>query len=204
MACPRSSSCFWDALLGEICFPAACDHGAIAHYDGTVWSTTLLDTPEFVRGMFGTAAPDQARQLWLWRSDHIASTIDYHLLKPALELVPVLDDGHVGAPIFTRSVNGLPAKGTAAPQCERISGSAVSPSAAWFSDGCFVYRWNGTELARMPTAVEGIPPGDTNGVWAESAENAWVVGTSVPYQGPDLPDTGFAAYRRRASSVVAP
>ncbi len=164
-------------MMGASCFFGACD-SLLARYDGASWSVAKVDDPQIVTGMFGTRDPAQPRQLWLESMD--PSTGDR-----SLRLVPVSSDGGLGPPVLDRKLDG----------CGSLVGSAVGPAAAWLSDGCLVHRWNGTTLDVTPIAVGGEPPGRVNAVWAGSADDAWVVGTSLPYEGPDLPELGFAARR---------
>lgn len=172
-------------VVGSACTFGSCEN-LVARYDGASWTVTRLDEPKLVTGMFGTRDPAQPRQLWLELMDPFSA-------ERAIRLVPLASDGSLGSPIVERSIAG----------CGSLVGSAAGPGAAWLSDGCLVHRWNGTSLDVIPIAVGGEPPGRVNALWAASAEEAWVTGTSLPYKGPNLPELGFAA-RRKAADGGAP
>lgn len=164
-------------LSGMTCSFGSCT-GLLAHYDGASWSLTVLEDPMIVTGMFGTRAPGQPKHLWLEVAD--ASTG-----ARSIRLVPVSSDGGLGVPVLERAVSG----------CGAFMGSAAAPGAAWLSDGCLVHRWNGSTLEVTPIAVGGEPPGRVNALWAGGADEAWVVGSSLPYKGPKFLELGFAARR---------
>ncbi len=72
--------------------------GAIAHYDGTGWSVTVLDDSQPVLEMYGTTpstptAPAVARP----RLQSYGEACEPRTLR----LVPVGDDGSIGAPSTT-------------------------------------------------------------------------------------------------------
>ena len=149
--------------------------GALAHYDGATWSITILDTSESVSTIVGTTDPDQPRRLWLGLGHEVA-------------LVPVEADGGVGAPLHTQTVM------TDTYDCSHLVGAAISPALAWLSNGCLVYRWNGTALDVMPVSPNGIPSAYVKGIWAGKSGEAWIVGESLT-RGPNAPKTGFTARR---------
>jgi hypothetical protein len=175
-------------------------YGAIAHYDGSDWSVELLDRGQRVSAITGITKPDQTRQLWIWTG---LSRDDSGQTKSALRLHSAQADGGIGAPLFTQPLitdgTGVSSDGmTASMWCSRVVASVVSPSTGWFTNGCLVYRWNGTALEVVRTAIGGMPPGKVNGIWAGSADEAWIVGESIP-KGAGAPRAGFALRRTRAT-----
>ncbi|MDF2697831.1 MAG: hypothetical protein K0S65_6214 [Labilithrix sp.] len=174
-------------------------YGAMAHYDGSDWSVELLERGQRISAITGITAPDQTRQLWIWTG---LSREDPLPTKSALRLHSAQADGGIGTPLFTQPLitdgTGVSPEGTSAPMwCSRVVASVVSPSTGWFTNGCLVYRWNGTALEHVRTAIGGLPPGKVNGIWAASADDVWIVGESIP-KGTGAPPTGFALRRTRA------
>ncbi|MDF2694381.1 MAG: hypothetical protein K0S65_2764, partial [Labilithrix sp.] len=113
-----------------------------------------------------------------------------------VRLVPIHDDGTIGAPLFSREHRPWLSS-----TCSFFLGSVISPTAAWLSDGCLVYRWNGTTLESTPTAIAGEPPGRIDGIWAANADDAWIVGRSSQNAGlPRERWSGFAARRTKESA----
>lgn len=167
--------------------------GAIAHYDGTGWSVTVLDDSKPVLEMYGTAPSSRPRQLWLGLG---LQTYGEVCEPRTLRLVPIADDGSIGAPLhdehFERETN---------PTCGCLAGSVTSSSAAWFSDACLVYRWNGTDFEIVPTALGAIPTGRVDGIWAPNADEAWIVGQTLD-SSPVL--RGFAAKRSTSRNGTTP
>ncbi|MCW5837432.1 MAG: hypothetical protein KIS78_33880, partial [Labilithrix sp.] len=164
-------------VSGTACSFGSCTN-LVARYDGESWSTSTFEDPKIVTGMFGTRDLGQPKHLWL-------ELLDSATGARSVRLVPLSSDGGLGAPVVERALSG----------CGSFVGSAADPGAAWLSDGCLVHRWNGATLEVTPIAVGGEPPGRVNAVWAGSADDAWVVGASLPYQGPNVPELGFAARR---------
>ncbi|MDF2695597.1 MAG: hypothetical protein K0S65_3980, partial [Labilithrix sp.] len=110
----------------------------------------------------------------------------------SIQLVPVADDGGVGAPLVMQSLTISP-WGAA---CNHLSVSAASADKAWLSDGCLVRRWNGSAFETMPTSIQNVARGKVNAIWAANPEDGWIVGESSP-QGPGFPlHTGFAGQRK--------
>ncbi len=169
-------------VAGKVCPSSPCgasSEGAIAHFDGEAWSiTTVAETTELA-SFRGTPPSATTRQLW------------YMARSPAItwqtELAPVSSPGVVGAPIYTRGTSELPA-------CTSAIGQAASPTTGWFSDGLLLCRWTGTSMEAARTAVDGrVIVSNVRGIWADGADDAWVVGTAITR--PGLPSAGFAARR---------
>ncbi len=186
---------------GEECFPWMPEtyRGAIAHYDGADWSVEVLDYGRRVSAITGFTATSSAHQLWVWTG---FSREDALPTKSALALHAPQVDGSIGTPLFSQSLitdgTGVSDDGMSAPMwCSRIIGSIVSPNTSWFTNGCLVYRWNGTGLELVRSAIGGLPPGKVNGIWAASADDVWLVGESLP-KGAKTPPSGFALRRTRA------
>jgi hypothetical protein len=156
--------------------------GVLAHYDGTSWSVTVLGSSE-IASLHGTP-PGQPRQLWY----HVESQTPVQPISTYL--VPILDGDAVGAPIFT---NTMTTSG-----CSSRIGKAVTPSSGWFSNGLLVCQWSGTKLEPVTTALSGgAVITRVNGIWADRADDVWVVGTAAP-PNKNFPPTGFAILRTRA------
>lgn len=171
--------------------------GAIAHYDGQTWSiVSTLDKGQRVSAIQGTIAPDQSRRLWIWAG--IAGNPDN-----TVRLLPATKEGVVGSPLFTRTIRTDPGSyshlDTYAKGCTRIFGSVVSPTEAWFSDVCFVYRWDGSAFEVVPTPINGMPIGKLMGLWAASGEEAWVVGEYPRRSAPNALPMGFSVRRTRST-----
>ncbi len=170
-------------------------YGAIAHYDGQTWSmVATLDKAQRVSAMFGVAGPDSSRRLWVLSGTPSVSR------SSSLRLLPVAADGALGAAEFTRTIQidsppASPLKSVSS-GCSRLMGSVLSANEAWFSDVCFVYRWNGSSLDVVSTAINGLPLGHVMGIWGGSADQAWLVGEYARSSDPagTLP-LGFAAKR---------
>ena len=183
---------------GEECFHWMPEtyRGAIAHYDGTDWSVEVLDYGQRVSAITGFAATSSAHRLWVWTG---FSREDALPTKSALALHAPQVDGGIGVPLFSQSLltdgTGVSHDGMSAPMwCSRIVGSILSPNAAWFTNGCIVYRLNGTGLELVRSAIGGLPPGKVNGIWAASADDVWLVGESLP-KGAKTPASGLAMQR---------
>lgn len=180
---------------GRSCTALPCDpleaRSAIAHYDGSTWSMTTLDTTEPVRGIFGATGNDQSRQLWLWLGLPRAPGGVY--VGGSIRLVPISNDGSIGAPLY---VKDLPAanygKLKSCSNYYTIFGAATSPTAAWVTNGCSLSRWDGHELREARMSLGELAPGAVNGLWAGGDDDAWIVGRSSNAQTP-FPVAGFAA-----------
>jgi len=185
----------WSGRCATDFFGPAEDIGVIAHYDGTSWSITSLGAGA-VLAMYGTKAAGQGRQLWLGVGAAPATPDRPFFGAESVRLVPIGDDGTIGAPLFSQRH-----RPSTSSTCSFLFGSVISPSAAWLSDGCLVYRWNGTALEPTPTAIDGQPPGRIDGLWAASADDAWIVGRSSQSAGlPRERWRGFAARRTKESA----
>ena len=169
-------------VAGKVCPARPCgsvSEGAIAHFDGEAWSiTTVAETTELA-SFRGTPPSATTRQLW------------YMALSPAItwttELASVSAAGVVGAAIYTRGTSELP-------NCTSAIGQAVGPTTGWFSDGLLLCRWTGTSMEAARTAVDSrVIVSNVRGIWADGADDAWVVGTAITR--PGLPSAGFAARR---------
>ncbi|AKU98754.1 hypothetical protein AKJ09_05418 [Labilithrix luteola] len=68
-----------------------------------------------------------------------------------------------------------------------------SANEGWLSNGCLLYRWDGTSLAMTPTAINGAPVGRVNGLWGNAAGRAWIAGEGLES------GVGFAARRTTGS-----
>jgi hypothetical protein len=180
-------------VAGRACQSMSCNpsRSAIAHYDGTDWSVTVLDSGRDISSIFGTP-PAEPRHLWL-----TLVSLPGVLPWTNTQLVPVMNDGSVGAPLVTQSLTANTGTG-------EVRGSAVSPNAAWISNGLFVWRWTGTELELTPTSVNGSSMGKVLGVWTGS-DDAWLVGESAYPQTPSATQfgmpTALAALRRGERST---
>ncbi len=164
--------------------------GAIAHYDGTSWTVTLLDEGKPVLGMFGTPGQANPRQLWLW----VGYRALYNDSTTSIRLVPIASDGSLGAPLMTKDIPMPPASASMNAPCSHVVGSMPSASAAWLSNGCLLYRWNGTTLDVTSTAVNGVPVGRVNSLWGNAAGRAWIAGEGLES------GVGFAALRAEGSN----
>lgn len=160
----------------------------LAHYDGTSWTSWKLDTG-IIASLRGTA-PGQARQLWY----HVEATVP---LGPiSTYLVPIVDGGAIGAPVFAATT---PRAG-----CNGRIGAALSPTAGWFSNNQLVCRWTGTNLEPVPTALETGPVvANISGIWAGSADDVWVVGSALS-PSENFPQMGLALRRTRPVDGGAP
>ncbi|MDF2692571.1 MAG: hypothetical protein K0S65_954, partial [Labilithrix sp.] len=199
-----------DVYLGGQCLSGdACPEGpraALAHYDGSSWSFTVHDPAGIVTGLAGTRAGEQPRQLWIRTEDQFMRYPDAVTpVSGRILLAPVSASGGIEAPLFEKPL-------TWASGCNVFSASVVGPSAAWLSNGCLLYRWNGSQLVGTPFSRGNAPAGVLKGLWAESPDHVWIVGQSIP-QGPDVvlnqapapplpiafPISGFAARRGEES-----
>lgn len=179
---------------GKSCVNSACNQsrGALAHYDGTVWSVTVITSDKEITSIFGTP-PGEPRHLWITTSSLPGASVP----PTKTELVPVMNDGSIGAPLFTQSMTNSTSVGA-------VRGSVVSPNVAWISDGVFVWRWTGTQLELMPTSIEASSVGRVLGVWAASTDDVWIVGESMYGQTPFATQYGMsramAALRKGGSA----
>jgi hypothetical protein len=168
---------------GKVCPSAPCDadsQGVIAHYDGTSWSITTLESTFELSSLRGTP-PGTTRQLWYDATEELAGTF-----VSKIRLVGIEPGGQLGAELYSHVTNAPPA-------CGGRVGQAVSASVGWFSSGNLLCRWNGTELAPARTALGDRPMFNAlNGIWA-GADDVWLVGTSVTRKG--LPPGPVAARR---------
>ncbi len=179
-------------VAGKICPSSPCGwegQGAIAHYDGTKWSITTLDSASDVSSLHGTP-PGADRQLWYDAIEEVSpgeSVLKTHL-------VTATSDGKLGAELFTHATNDAPA-------CSTRIGQAASAAVGWFSSGNLLCRWNGKALAHAVTAVDDRPLiGVLSGIWAGGADDVWLVGAAVTRTG--LPTRPVAA-RRTATTAQA-
>jgi hypothetical protein len=125
-----------------------------------------------VTSIFGTP-PGEPRHLWLTVLNLICAFCASLTATPTTtRLVPVMDDGSIGAPLFSQLLTKSTDTGT-------VRGWAVSRNAAWISDGDLVWRWTGTELDVTPISIGGLPTGTVRGVWAASADDAWILGETL-------------------------
>ena len=177
---------------GKVCPSSPCGgqgRGAIAHYDGTAWSITTLDSAADVSSLRGTP-PGTDRHLWYDAAEETSP--GQSILRT--HLVTVTSSGQLGAALYTHVT-------TAPPACSTRLGQAVSASVGWFSSGGRLCRWNGKELVAARTSVDDRPViGALNGIWAGGTEDVWLVGAAVMQQG--LPQGAIAA-RRDATTVPA-
>jgi hypothetical protein len=180
---------------GERCLVDDCTwspwalRGAIAHYDGTSWSVTLLDEEQPVLAMFGTPGQAEPRRLWLW----VGYRPLYNDATTSIRLVPIASDGSLGAPVMTKDMLMPPADPSMNAPCSHVVGSMPSANAAWLSNGCLLYRWDGATLDMTPTAVNGVPVGRVNALWGDAAGGAWIAGEGLES------GVGFAAHRSAGS-----
>jgi hypothetical protein len=161
---------------------------AIAHYDGTSWSSSDLGTGT-ISSLHGTP-PGQPRQLWYQVGNKI-------LGEPiSTYLVPIREDGSIEAPIFT---NTMTKSG-----CSSRIGRAVSPTVGWFSDGVLVCRWTGTKFELVGTAPEtGAVYSSVSGIWAGGDDDVWVVGGTLK-PADNFPAGGYAVRRTRTANGDTP
>ncbi|AKU95527.1 hypothetical protein AKJ09_02191 [Labilithrix luteola] len=189
-------------VAGELCrSPWGCDwspqsaRGAVAHYDGTAWTSALLGDGERVTWLQGFEQ-NQKRQLWMW-------TGAPGFTRTQLRLVSVAEDGGLSAPLFSKDViSGRPGSDfgllvTEGEWCSNLTGFVVSPSLAWFTNGCLMYQWNGTDVELVRTELGNLPTGMVNGIWAGPDGEAWIVGQAARGD-VTAPKTGFAAMRKVA------
>ncbi len=163
--------------------------GAIAHYDGTSWTITLRDRP--MLAMSATHTPAAPRRLWLLEGVDPGS-FGGSPWDASFELVPLGDDGSLGAALVTQPLVVSPWGAG----CTKLSVATASANEAWFSDGCLVQRWNGSAFETMPTSIQNVARGRVNAIWAANPEDGWIVGESSP-RGPGFPlHTGFAGQRK--------
>lgn len=161
---------------GYECLDVSCgdQRGAIAHWDGTSWSPTTLDTTDRVTTLIGTQPGAEPRRLWM-------------ALGLRAQLRPVESDGGIGAPLFEQSIF--------ADSFDQLRGSAPTASAAWLSNGSLVYRWDGAKLVLQAVSPNALPAASVDGLWGGSSGEAWIVGEFLQH-GPDAPKQGFAALRK--------
>lgn len=166
-----------DVYLGGGEYAGSVSRAAIAHYDGTAWSIKTFDSGnESVYSLRGTPV-GQPRQLWStrWQDPRRSST----------RILPIGAAGQLGEELLVSEM----------PACNGRFGGAATPMDGWFSNGLLVCRWTGTKFEDVPTSVGGLPVvQQVNGVWAGSADDAWIVGASATGRG------GFAALRTRATA----
>jgi hypothetical protein len=178
---------------GEMCPLNSCDwwsadalRGAIAHWDGTTWSIAILDAKQPVHAMFGTTGLAEPRRLWLG----IGSLAGQNISVTSIRLVPVSSDGSVGDAIVSKDVLMNPSDSSMNAPCTHVVGSVHSSNAAWISNGCLVYYWDGAKLDVVRTAINGVPIGRVNGLWAGAAGHAWIAGEALER------GVGFVAQRK--------
>lgn len=161
---------------GYECLNVFCgdQRGAIAHWDGTSWSATILDTTDRVTTLIGTQPAAEPRRLWM-------------AVGLRAQLLPVASDGGIGAPLFEQNIF--------ADSFGQLRGSAPTASAAWLSNGSLVYRWDGTKLTLQAVSPNALPTASVEGLWGGSSGEAWIVGEFLQH-GPDAPKQGFAALRK--------
>lgn len=177
-------------VAGKVCPSSPCGserQGAIAHYDGTKWSITTLDSTLEVSSLRGTPQ-GTTRHLWYDTSEEESpGTV---VLKT--HLVTVTSGGQLGADLYTHPTNGA--------ACSSRLGHAASATVGWFSSGGLLCRWNGAELVPARTAVADRPMiGALNGIWAGGTDDVWLVGAAVARTG--LPQGPIAA--RRTATTAA-
>ncbi|AKU98755.1 hypothetical protein AKJ09_05419 [Labilithrix luteola] len=91
---------------GERCMVNDCTwaswalRGAMAHYDGTSWSVTLLDEGQSVMATFGTPGQAEPKRLWFW----VGYRTLYNSSMTTIRLVPIASDGSLGDPIVTKDM----------------------------------------------------------------------------------------------------
>ena len=178
-------------VAGKVCPSSPCgsqSRGAIAHWDGTSWSITTLDSASELTSLRGTP-PGTARQLWYDASEETSPG----KLQTRMHLVTVTPAGQLGADVYTHLSTDPPA-------CSSRLGHAASATVGWFSSGALLCRWNGTALVPARTAAGDLPMFSMmNGIWAGGTDDAWVVGAAVTRTG--LP-RGPMAVRRTATTAA--
>ncbi|OJY31364.1 MAG: hypothetical protein BGO98_14910 [Myxococcales bacterium 68-20] len=177
-------------LVNDCTWAAWALRGAIAHYDGTSWSVTLLDERQPIHAMFGTPGQTEPRRLWLWTGYRPL----YNPSTTSIRLVSIASDGSLGDPVMTKDMPMPPADPSVNAPCSHVVGSMQSANAAWLSNGCLVYRWNGTTLDVVPTAVNGVPVGRVSSLWGDAAGRAWIAGQGLES------GVGFAALHTGGSN----
>lgn len=162
---------------------------AIAHYDGTTWSVTLLDEQQSLLGIVGTPGASEPRSLWLW----VGYRTLYNPSTTSLRFVPIESDGSFGAPVVTKEMPMPPAEPSMKAPCSHVLGSMQSANAGWLSNGCLLYRWDGNDLEPTGTAINGIPVGRVNALQGSGAGVVWIAGEGLES------GVGFAARRAGGS-----
>jgi len=162
--------------------------GAIAHYDGSSWSmVTTLAKGECVSKIYATMADNGTRQLWIWTGIDGWSS-PFSPGKYSIRLLSQPEDGAAPTTVFDYPITFA----------GRLIGPAPPSNGAWFSNQYLLYRWNGVGLDVTPTAINGVPMGTINGIWAPNEDEAWIVGESPRRSEYDAP-RGFAARRTRSA-----
>ncbi len=179
-------------VAGKVCPSNPCgadSQGAIAHYDGTSWSITTVDSSIDVLSLRGTP-PGGIRQVWYVASNRLPAPSQDIISRT--ELVALDEAGSPGAPLYSLPENRVPA-------CTARVGQATGQSGGWFSSGLLLCRWTGSTLEPVRTAVDGRTIVESlNGIWAGGSDDVWIVGGAITR--PGLVKTGFAA-RRTATTA---
>ena len=188
-------------VAGRVCPPESCEpsesRGVLAHYDGTSWSITAIESASELLSLHGTA-PGSEHQLWYdCREPELSSgPFGETIYVDKTYLVPVTNEGHPGAPLYSRSMKDVPA-------CASRVGDMATPSSGWFSGGLLVCRWTGTTFEPVKVALGDRPIVEkVNGIWAGAEDDVWIVGAAVTR--PGLPARGFAARRTKATLKGGP
>jgi len=178
---------------GVICPSSPCGaevKAVVAHYDGTGWTITTLDSAKAIVSLRGTP-PGAERRLWYDASEEPAPG-EFVL---ATHLVAVTSAGELGPDLYMHRANEAPA-------CSSAIGHAPSASVGWFSSGGLLCRWTGSALVPVRTAVAERPMIDAlNGIWAGGTDDVWLVGSAVTRTG--LPQGAIAARRTAATAQGA-
>jgi len=184
-------------VAGKVCPPDWCEpadsRGVLAHYDGTSWSITTIESASELLSLHGTA-PGSERQLWYDSREPQLSSGPFGetIYVDMTYLVPVANEGQLGAPLYSRSMKDAPA-------CASRVGDMAAPSSGWFSGGLLVCHWTGTTFEPVKVALGERPIVEkVNGIWAGGEDDVWIVGAAVTR--PGLPARGFAARRTKATA----
>ncbi len=160
-------------------------NAAIGHYDGSKWSI-VVDKNILGFGFYGLygspPVANQKKQLWVRLPPS----------KAGYYLYPDVGSGGLGSYEFVPTPGGFVLQPKVY-ECKLDTGSShdtgfvASSADAWFSAGCLIYRWDGSELEEVPAPTDGgTPLGNFSGVWANRDGAVWAVGHAFPDAGTSI------------------